>query len=48
LSVSVGTNLDTGEAEFSTRYRLSRKIHVEGTTTPRSSAADIFYTWELE
>ena len=48
LSVSVGTNLDTGEAEFSTRYRLSRKVHVEGTTTPRSSAADIFYTWELE
>ncbi len=48
LSVSVGTNLDTGEAEFSTRYRLSRKIHVEGTTTPIGSAADIFYIWELE
>jgi translocation and assembly module TamB len=48
LSVSVGTNLDTGEVEFSTRYRLTREVHLEGTTTPRSSAADIFYTWELE
>ncbi|MCP4410827.1 MAG: hypothetical protein GY807_24425 [Gammaproteobacteria bacterium] len=48
LSVEVGTDLDTGEAEFSSRYRLSRKTHVEATTTPRSSAADIFYTWELE
>ncbi|MCP4407127.1 MAG: hypothetical protein GY807_05080, partial [Gammaproteobacteria bacterium] len=48
LSVKVGTDLDTGEAEFSSRYRLSRKTHVEATTTPRSSAADLFYTWELE
>jgi translocation and assembly module TamB len=48
LSVKVGTNPDTGEAEFGTRYRLSRKIHLEATTTQGSSAADIFYTWELE
>ena len=48
LSATVGANLDTGEDEFSTRYRLSRKTYIEAKTTPSSSAAGIFYTWEIE
>ncbi|MBL4901680.1 MAG: translocation/assembly module TamB domain-containing protein [Desulfocapsa sp.] len=48
LSVSVGTDVKTGDSEFITRYRLSRKIHVQTTTGSNSNAADIFYTIELE
>jgi len=47
LSVSVGTDVKTGESEFITRYRLNRKIHVQVTTATNSNAADIFYTTEL-
>ncbi len=46
LSVSVGTNIKTGDSEFVTRYRLSRKIHVETTTAGNGNAVDIFYTIE--
>ena len=48
LSVSVGTDVKTGDSEFITRYRLSRKIHVQTTTGSNTNAADIFYTIELE
>jgi len=48
LSVSVGTDVKTGESEFVARYRLSRKFHVQTTTGANSNAADIFYTIELE
>lgn len=47
LSVSAGSNVKTGEREFHTRYRLSRKTYVETTTGTNSNAADIFYTIEL-
>lgn len=48
LSVSMGTDIKTGESEFVTRYRLNRKVHVQTTTGAESNAADIFYTIELE
>ncbi len=48
LSVAVGTDVKTGESEFITRYRLSRKVHVETTTGANSNAVDIFHTIELE
>ena len=48
LSVSVATDVKTGDREFITRYRLSRKIHVQTTTGANSNAADIYYTIELE
>lgn len=48
LSVSVGTDVKTGESEFMTRYRLNRRIHVQTTTGTNSNGADIFYTIELE
>jgi len=47
LSVSVGTDVKTGDSEFITRYRLNRKIHVQTTTGSNSNAVDIFYTIEL-
>jgi len=47
LSVSVGTDVKTGESEFITRYRLNRKIYVQATTSTNSNAADIFYTTEF-
>lgn len=47
LSVSAGSNVKTGDREFHTRYRLSRKTYVETTTGTNSNAADIFYTIEL-
>ncbi len=47
LSISAGSNVKTGEREFHTRYRLSRKTYVETTTGNNSNAADIFYTIEL-
>ncbi|MEA3467443.1 MAG: translocation/assembly module TamB domain-containing protein, partial [Thermodesulfobacteriota bacterium] len=46
LSVSVGTDIKTGDSEFITRYRLNRKIHVETTTAGDGNAIDIFYTTE--
>lgn len=48
LSVGVDTDVKTGDSEFITRYRLSRKIHVQTTTGANSNAADIYYTIELE
>ncbi|AGF78738.1 hypothetical protein UWK_02197 [Desulfocapsa sulfexigens DSM 10523] len=48
LSVSVGTDVKTGESEFITRYRLNRNIHLQTTTGTSSNAGDIFYTIELE
>ena len=47
LSVAVGTDVKTGEAEFITRYRINRKIHAELTTSSESSAGDLFYTIEM-
>jgi translocation and assembly module TamB len=47
LSVSVGTDVKTGDSEFITRYRLNRKIYVQATTATNSNAADIFYTTEF-
>lgn len=47
LSVSVGTDVKTGDSEFITRYRLSRTIHVQTTTAANGNAADIFYTVEF-
>ena len=47
LSVSMGTDIKTGEKEFITRYRLSRKIHIQTTTATNNNAADIFYTMEF-
>lgn len=47
LNVSVGTDIKSGESEFVTRYRLSRKIFLQTTTGNSSNAADIFYTTEL-
>ncbi len=46
LSVSVGTDVKTGDSEFVTRYRLSHKIYVQTTTAANGNAADIFYTFE--
>ncbi len=48
LSVGVDTDVKTGDSEFITRYRLSRKIYVQTTTGANSNAADIYYTIELE
>jgi translocation and assembly module TamB len=48
LSVGVDTDVKTGDSEFITRYRLSRKVHVQTTTGANSNAADIYYTIELE
>jgi translocation and assembly module TamB len=47
LSVSVGTDVKTGDSEFLTRYQLSRRIYVQTTTAANGNAADIFYTVEL-
>jgi len=47
LSVSVGTDIKTGEQEFAARYRLNRKTHIQTTTATNSNAVDIFYTLEL-
>jgi len=47
LSVSVGTDVKTGEKEFVTRYRISRKISAQTTTATSSNALDIFYTTEF-
>ncbi len=47
LSVSVGTDVKTGESEFIARYRLGRKVHIQTTTGADSNAVDIFYTIEL-
>ena len=47
LSVAVGTDTKTGDAEFITRYRINRKIHAEITTGSQSNAADLFYTIEM-
>jgi translocation and assembly module TamB len=47
LNVSVGTDIKSGESEFITRYRLSRKIFLQTTTASSSNAADIFYTTEF-
>jgi len=46
LSVSVGTDVKTGDSEFVTRYRLNHKIYVQTTTASNGNAADIFYTFE--
>jgi translocation and assembly module TamB len=48
LSVSVGTDIKTGEKEFITRYRINRKIQVQTTSATSSNAADIFYTIEFD
>lgn len=47
LSVSMGTDVKTGDSEFVTRYRLNRNIHIQTTTGGKGNAADIFYTVEL-
>ncbi|MCF8056645.1 MAG: translocation/assembly module TamB domain-containing protein [Desulfocapsa sp.] len=47
LSISVGTDVTTGDSGFIARYRLNRKIHIQTTTATNSNAADIFYTVEL-
>ncbi|MEN8199203.1 MAG: translocation/assembly module TamB domain-containing protein [Thermodesulfobacteriota bacterium] len=47
LSISVGTDVKTGENEFIARYRLNRKVHVQSTTATNSNAADVFYTVEF-
>jgi translocation and assembly module TamB len=47
LSVSVTTDVKTGESELVTRYRLSRKVHIQTTTSTNGNAADIFYTMEF-
>ncbi len=46
LSVSIGTDVKSGESEFITRYRLSRKISIQTTTGTSSNAVDVFYTFE--
>ncbi len=46
LSVSLGSDPDTGDAEVKTNYRLSRKIRLQATTGGKSNAFDIFYTFE--
>jgi len=46
LSVSVGTDVKTGDSEFVTRYRLNQKIYIQTTTAANGNAADIFYTFE--
>ncbi len=48
LSVSVGTNPSTGDAEFKTNYRINRKLHLQATNGSKSNAFDIFYTFEKE
>lgn len=47
LSVSMGTDVKTGDSKFITRYRLTRNIHVQTTTAGTGNAADIFYSVEL-
>ncbi len=46
LSVSVGTDVKTGDSEFVTRYRLNQKIYIQTTTAANGNAADIFYSFE--
>ncbi len=48
LSVSVGTNPSTGDAEIKTNYRINRKLHLQATNGSKSNAFDIFYTFEKE
>ncbi len=48
LSVSIGTNPSTGDAEFKTNYRINRKLHLQATNGSKSNAFDIFYTFEKE
>jgi len=48
LSVSVGRDIKTGDNEFITRYRVSRKVHVQATTASSSNALDMFYTTEFD
>jgi translocation and assembly module TamB len=47
LSVSIGTDVKTGDSEFIARYRLSRSIHVQTTTAANGNGVDIFYSVEL-
>jgi translocation and assembly module TamB len=48
--LSVGAELDqeSSSTEFVTKYRINRKLHVEATTSSRSSAADVFYSIEFD
>ncbi len=47
LSVSLATDVKTGDSEFVTRYRLNRNIHIQTTTGGNGNAVDIFYSVEL-
>ncbi|MEN8141207.1 MAG: translocation/assembly module TamB domain-containing protein [Thermodesulfobacteriota bacterium] len=48
LSIGVGTDTDSGESQFTSRYRLNRHIQVETSSSSRSNAGDITYTFERD
>jgi autotransporter translocation and assembly factor TamB len=49
-NLSVGVNAGMGDdgSEFVTRYKLTDKIQLEGTSSSSKSGANIIYTFEVE
>lgn len=48
LSVGVNTGMGDEGSEFVTRYRLTEKIQLEGTSSSAKSGGSVLYTFEIE